>query len=58
MIELTESDEKQLKKKGISKESMQSHINTFKEGIPFVQLKNAAVISNGILKFSYVQGSF
>jgi hypothetical protein len=52
MIELTESDEKQLKKKGISKESMQSHINTFKEGIPFVQLKNAAVIGNGILKFS------
>ena len=52
MIELTESDEKQLKEKGISKESMQSHINTFKEGIPFVQLKNAAVIGNGILKFT------
>ncbi|SEK87906.1 protein of unknown function [Maribacter orientalis] len=52
MIELTERDEKQLKEKGISKESMQSHINTFKEGIPFVQLKNAAVIGNGILKFT------
>ena len=55
MIELTESDEKQLKEKGISKESMQSHINTFKEGIPFVQLKNAAVIGNGILKFTSVE---
>ena len=52
MIQLTDNDEKQLKEKGISKESMLSHINTFKEGIPFVQLKNAAVIGNGILKFT------
>lgn len=52
MIQLTESDEKQLKSKGITKEKMLSHIHTFKEGIPFVQLKNAAVIGNGILKFS------
>lgn len=52
MIQLTENDEKQLKDKGITKERMLSHINTFKEGIPFVKLKNAAVIGNGILKFS------
>ena len=31
---------------------MLGHINTFKEGIPFVNLENAAVIGNGILKFS------
>ena len=52
MIELTEKDQKQLEKKGISKETMLGHINTFKEGIPFVNLENAAVIGNGILKFS------
>ncbi|MGO4919316.1 DUF4301 family protein [Maribacter spongiicola] len=52
MIELTDKDLKQLEKKGISKENMLSHINTFKEGIPFVKLENAAVIGNGILKFS------
>jgi len=52
MIELTEKDKKQLEKKGISKEIMLSHIKIFEEGIPFVQLKNAAVIGDGILKFS------
>ena len=52
MIELTDKDIRQLEKKGISKENMLSHINTFKEGIPFVKLENAAVIGNGILKFS------
>ncbi|WP_324025067.1 DUF4301 family protein [Maribacter sp. BPC-D8] len=52
MIELTDKDIKQLAEKGISKEQMLSHINTFKEGIPFVKLENAAIIGNGILKFS------
>lgn len=52
MIQLTEKDEKQLKEKGISKEKVMDQVNTFKEGIPFVQLKNAAVIGNGILKFT------
>lgn len=52
MIELTEKDQKQLESKGISKETMLGHIQTFKEGIPFVNLENAAVIGNGILKFS------
>ncbi|WP_419212868.1 DUF4301 family protein [Maribacter sp. X9] len=52
MIQLTENDERQLKNKGITKEKMLHQIETFKEGIPFVKLKNAAVIGNGILKFS------
>ena len=52
MIELTEKDQKQLESKGISKETMLGHFQTFKEGIPFVNLENAAVIGNGILKFS------
>lgn len=52
MIQLTENDEKQLREKGISKEKVIDQVNTFKEGIPFVDLKNAAVIGNGILKFT------
>lgn len=55
MIEITDKDLKQLESKGISKETMLSHINTFKEGIPFVKLGNAAVIGNGILKFSEIE---
>ncbi len=38
--------------KGISAEKVEQQLTTFKEGIPFVNLKNAAVIGNGILKFS------
>ncbi|TLP82603.1 DUF4301 family protein [Maribacter sp. ACAM166] len=52
MIQLTENDEKQLKDKGITKEKVMDHVSTFREGIPFVKLKNAAIIGNGILKFS------
>lgn len=52
MIQFTENDEKQIKEKGIAKEKVIEQINTFKEGIPFVNLRNAAVIGNGILKFN------
>lgn len=52
MIEFTPNDEEQIRKKGIHKEKVLQQINTFKEGIPFVGLKNAAVIGNGILCFS------
>ena len=52
MIQLTPQDEIQLQKKGISKDKVLQQVNTFKEGIPFVELKNAAVIGNGILRFS------
>lgn len=52
MIQFSENDIKQLEEKGITKERMLSHIDTFKEGIPFIHLKNAAVIGKGILKFS------
>lgn len=51
-MELTEADKKQLEKKGISKDKIIDQIETFKEGIPFVRLESAAVISNGISKFS------
>nr|WP_293304151.1 DUF4301 family protein [Allomuricauda sp.] len=52
MIDLSSKDLEQLENKGISKEKVANQIETFKEGIPFVDLMKAAVISNGILRFS------
>lgn len=52
MIELTDLDKKQLLEKGISEEKVQGQIETFKEGIPFVDLKRAAVVGDGIYRFS------
>ncbi|MFN3138587.1 MAG: DUF4301 family protein [Allomuricauda sp.] len=52
MIELSPKDLEQLDSKGISKEKVANQIQTFKEGIPFVHLTQAAVVGNGILRFS------
>ena len=52
MIDLSSKDLEQLENKGISKEKVANQIETFKEGIPFVDLVKAAVVSNGILRFS------
>ncbi len=52
MIEFTPNDLEQLKSKGIPKEKVIRQIETFKEGIPFVELVKAAVVGNGILRFS------
>lgn len=52
MVELSSKDLEQLDSKGISKEKVIHQIQTFKEGIPFVQLSQAAVVGNGILRFS------
>ncbi|PWL40174.1 DUF4301 domain-containing protein [Flagellimonas aquimarina] len=52
MIDLSQRDLEQLEKKGISKEKVFNQIETFKEGIPFVKLVRAAVVSDGILRFS------
>ncbi len=52
MIEFTEQDKNQMAKKGIAKEKVLDQINTFKEGIPFVDLQSAAVVGNGIYRFS------
>lgn len=51
MIVLSEQDMKQMASKGIAKEKVENQINTFKEGIPFVNLQSAAVVGNGILRF-------
>lgn len=52
MIDFSENDLKQLEKKGISKDKVNKQIETFKEGIPFVTLHKAAVVGDGILRFS------
>ena len=56
MIELSPKDLEQLDSKGISKEKVANQIETFKEGIPFVNLSQAAVVGNGILRFSEKSG--
>ncbi|TLF46775.1 DUF4301 family protein [Maribacter aurantiacus] len=55
MIALSEQDMKQMANKGIAKEKVEDQINTFKEGIPFVDLQSAAVVGNGILRFTEVE---
>ena len=52
MIEFTQDDLKQFQEKGITQEKVHSQIETFKEGIPFVKLEKAAVVGDGVLRFS------
>lgn len=52
MIQLSEKDLKQLSDKGIAKEKVQDQIETFRKGVPFVLLKKAAVIGDGILRIT------
>lgn len=52
MIKLSPKDLEQLDSKGISMEKVVRQITTFSEGIPFVRLKKAAVVGNGIIRFS------
>jgi len=48
----TEADKIVLQKKGISEDKVKEQIETFKAGIPFVNLHKAAVIDDGLQKFS------
>ncbi|MEK6153226.1 DUF4301 family protein [Flavobacteriaceae bacterium 3-367] len=52
MNNLSEYDLGQLVKKGVPERKVLDQIETFKEGIPFVDLEKAATVSDGILKFS------
>ena len=52
MIEFSPEDLKQLNEKGITPEKVLSQIETFKEGIPYVKLEKAAIVGDGILRFS------
>ncbi|MBU2947900.1 DUF4301 family protein [Zobellia uliginosa] len=49
---LTENDLALLAKKGISEKKVHDQIETFKEGIPFVQLEKAATVGEGLSKFT------
>jgi nicotinamide riboside kinase len=49
---ITKEDVLQLHTKGISKNRVRRQLETFRQGIPYVELKKAAVIDDGILKFS------
>lgn len=55
MTHFTDTDYEQLQEKGISKEKVLNQIATFKEGIPFVHLEKAAIVGDGISKFSEEQ---
>jgi hypothetical protein len=53
MSTLSESDLQLLATKGISKDKVRDQIETFREGIPFVNLEKAGVVGDGISKFSF-----
>ncbi|MDH7446065.1 DUF4301 family protein [Aquimarina sp. 2201CG14-23] len=51
-MNITDKDIKLIKSKGLTVEKVLSQIETFKNEIPFVALRSAASLDNGILKFS------
>ncbi|WP_400071782.1 DUF4301 family protein [Zobellia russellii] len=52
---LTENDLALLAKKGISEKKVHDQIETFKEGIPFVQLEKAVTVGEGLSKFTQAE---
>ena len=52
MNPFSEEDKLWLSKKGISPEKAKQQIQTFQEGIPYVALAKAAVVGDGIIRFS------
>ncbi|WP_047416951.1 DUF4301 family protein [Cellulophaga sp. Hel_I_12] len=52
MNTFSEKDQQQLKEKGIVQEKVLNQVETFKEGIPFVTLNKAAIVGDGIRKFT------
>lgn len=49
---LTKLDLKSISDKGMTEQKVNGQIETFKEGIPFVQLEKAVTVGDGILKFT------
>lgn len=50
-MKFTNKDLKQIKEKGISKETIVKQLQVFKKGVPFIQLQRAATLGDGILSF-------
>ncbi len=57
MSDFTSSDLEYMAKKGIDPEKARAQIETFKEGIPPVRLSKAAVVGDGIIRFSQEEES-
>lgn len=51
MVEMDSKDLEQLASKGISREKVVRQVETFKKGIPHIQLFRTAVVGQGILRF-------
>ncbi|WP_062056853.1 DUF4301 family protein [Aquimarina longa] len=51
-MNITDKDIKLIKTKGLTVDKVLSQIETFKNEIPFVSLRSAATLDNGILKFT------
>ena len=51
-MHFSEKDIKQIRNKGLTVEQVNAQIDTFKKGLPFVNLESAATIGKGILKLS------
>lgn len=51
-MNFTENDIKQIENKGLTVDKVESQLQLFKSGIPFVNLKEAATINHGVLKLS------
>lgn len=51
-MKFTENDIQQIENKGLTLATVQSQIDLFKTGVPFVNLSSAATINNGIVKCS------
>ncbi len=45
----TQEDKDLIRRKGISEEQIEKQLRTFKEGFPFIRLKSAASVGNGIV---------
>ncbi len=51
-MQFTEADKQQIKDKGLTQKRISKQIEIFKREIPFVSLRDAATIGNGILNFN------
>lgn len=52
MSGISDNDLELLAQKGITREKVRTQLETFKEGIPFVDLEKAAIVGDGISKFT------
>ena len=51
-MKFTDNDIQQIKNKGLTLEKVQSQLELFKSGVPFVTLSSAATVNHGIIRCS------